>query len=464
MESYDLIVIGGGSAGMKAARSARKLGVSVALIEERELGGECFWAGCVPTKALIRAAEVWHQIGASAKYGIDVDISGKYFQRAMNYKDNVVREVGGDPNSDGGLSESGIRYIKGTASFTTPHTVVVNDETLTGRHFLLATGTYPHIPHIEGLSVAGYITNREALELTQLPPRILILGGGPVGLEFGQMFRRFGAEVTIIEQSPHILAHEDPDVVLLAHECLSDEGIVIHTCATVHKITVANHEKLAHVWVNDAESTIVCDEIMVATGRFASVNHLGLDKAGVEMDGRYVEVNSFLQTTQPHIYAAGDVNGGFLFTHIANYEGRIAVENMFGEQLVPSRPRVVPRCTYIDPEIASAGMTVDEALNSGIKVGVQTFPFKNSDRAILYGDTRGFVKLISDLDEDRIIGGHIIGHLASSLIAEVALAIQHSLPVSAIADTMHAYPTFTEAIESAALSEINELFPITGSD
>ncbi len=459
MESYDLIVIGGGSAGMKAARTARRYGVSVALIEERELGGECFWAGCVPTKALIRAAEAWNSLEDVSKYGVDVKIIGKSFQRAMEYKDAVVREVGGDPNSDGGLSKNGIRYIKGTASFQDPHTVTINSEDLHGHHFLLATGTAPFIPPIPGLHEAGYITNREALELNELPRRIAVLGGGPIGLEFGQAYNRFGAEVTIIEHSSDILAHEDRDIARLAHKFLSSEGMHFLTNASVERVTVENNEKVLTLTVNDAEYVLKCDEILVATGRTASVSRLGLEMAGVAMDGRYVDVNSFLQTSQPHIYAAGDISGGFLFTHVASYEGKIAADNIFGDNPIPSRPRVVPRCTYIDPEIASAGMTEVEALDSGIRTGVQTFPFKQSDRAIIYGDTRGLVKLIADLDEDRLIGAHIIGHMASSLIAEAALAIQHDLPPSAIADTMHAYPSFPEAIESAALSSYIEHIP-----
>lgn len=454
MQEFDLVVIGGGSAGMKAARTAAKMGKTVALAEERELGGECFWAGCVPTKALVRAADVWHLVRNSAKFGIHADVRRADFREAMAYKERAVAQVGGTATEpdDARLRRIGVAYYHSRATFCDSNVVQMGHDVVRGKKVIIATGTIPHVPYVEGLEETGYITNREAVALPELPNRLLVLGGGPIGLEFAQVYRRFGAEVTVVERGPQILPKEDGQVAELVTGFLRDEGIRVLTNAETIRASRTAGGKSLLVRVGEMEETLEADEILVATGRAAAVGDLDLDSAGVRHSQKAIGADEFLRTNQPHILVAGDAAGGYLFTHVASYEGKLAAENAFADEPQPYNPRVVPRATFVDPEVASIGCTPSEAVQSGIEIVTQSFSFSDLDRAILHGDPRGIVKLVLKAKTKEIIGGHIVGPQASALIAEIALAMSHRLPVSAIADTMHAYPSFPEAIEAAALA------------
>lgn len=453
MQEFDLIVIGGGSAGLKAARTAGRLGRKVALAEERELGGECFWAGCVPTKAMVRAAQVWNLVRHARTFGMEVDIRKSDFADAMAYKQHVLRQVAGEGPSDGGLSKLGARYFPMRASFEGPHEVRVGKEVIRGKQIILATGTVPSIPPIPGLEAAGYITNREAVNLTALPKRLVVLGAGPIGLEFAQIFRRFGAEVTVVERAAQALPREDADIGRLTGDFLQEEGIRLMTNSTAKRVTrTPEGAKQVEILYDGALKTVECDEILVATGRQAALEGLHIEAAGVDFQTRCVPVDRFLRTSVPHIWAAGDIGGGYLFTHVASYEGRLAAMNAFTDQPEPFDHRVVPRCTYVDPEVASIGLTAEEAIQRGVSVVTHSFSFENLDRAILHGEARGLVKLVVDELDGQILGAHLVGPDASSIIAELAICMRHHLPVSAITDTMHAYPSFPEAVEAAALS------------
>lgn len=454
MDKFDLLVIGGGSAGMKAARTAAKMGHSVAIAEERELGGECFWAGCVPTKALIRAAEVWRLVRRSHEFGIDVDVKSADFADAMKYRARASFAVGGGGPPDAGLSSQGIRYFPHRATFCDTNVVQIGSDIVRADRVILATGTIPAVPYVDGLTETGYITNREAVSLTHLPKSLIIIGGGPIGLEFAQAFRRFGADVTVVEHGPRILLGEDSQITELLTAFLREEGIQVITEARAIQASRTNTGKRLTVRIGDAgktERTFEAEEILVATGRAAATGDLDLEAAGVGYTQRTVTVDPCLRTNQRHIWAAGDVGGGYLFTHVASYEGKIAAENAFADEPQPVDLRVVPRITFVDPEVASVGLTEQQARDTGRDVAVHHFSFENLDRAILHNDARGMVKLVSDLASDELIGAHIIGPQASSILAEVTLAMKHRLPISAIAETMHAYPSFPEAVEAAAL-------------
>jgi pyruvate/2-oxoglutarate dehydrogenase complex dihydrolipoamide dehydrogenase (E3) component len=463
VREYDLIVIGGGSAGLKAARTAARMGRKVALAEERELGGECFWAGCVPTKAMVRAAQVWHTVRHASKFGMEVTVDRADFADAMRYKAGAVKRVAGDGPPDGGLSRLGADYFPTHAQFESAHELRVGEEVVRGRQIVIATGTIPHIPAIDGLDAAGYITNREAVLLESLPSRIAILGGGPIGLEFAQVFRRFGAEVTVIERSERILPNEDEEISMLAGSFLQEESIRIVTGAAARRAGRAEGAKWIDVWHEGRAETILCDEILVATGRDAAIGGLDIERAGVRHDPRRIATDPMLRTNVPHIWAAGDVSGGYLFTHVASYEGKLVAENAFGEHPAPFDHRVVPRCTFIDPEVASIGLTEREAHEAGLRAAVHRFSFADLDRAILHGDARGIIKLVIEAESGQILGGHIIGPDASSIISEVAICMQNRLPISAIAATMHAYPSFPEAVEAAALAAPNYRGQVEGA-
>jgi pyruvate/2-oxoglutarate dehydrogenase complex dihydrolipoamide dehydrogenase (E3) component len=452
MEQFDLLVVGGGSAGLKAARTAARMGRRVALAEERELGGECFWAGCVPTKAMVRAAEVWHLVRRAHEFGIDAEVRRADFRDAMAYKERAVRAVGGGGEPDAGLGRLGVRYFHARATFCDPNVLQIGREVVRADKVLLATGTVPFVPHIEGLEETGYITNREAVALESLPRSLLILGGGPIGLEFGQVFRRFGADVTVIELGSQILPHEDTQIAELVAGYLRDEGIRVMTSTRALEVRSLSGRKRVEVEVGRNREMIEVEEILVATGRAAAVGDLDLESAGVEYTQRAITTDEFLRTNQSHIWTAGDCAGGYLFTHVASYEGTLAAENMFAELPRPYNPRVVPRATFVDPEVASIGYTESAAIQAGLDVATQSFSFSDLDRALLYADARGMVKLVLEAPTGQIVGAHIVGPHASSVIQEIVLAMQHRLPVSAIAETMHAYPSFPEAVEAAALS------------
>jgi pyruvate/2-oxoglutarate dehydrogenase complex dihydrolipoamide dehydrogenase (E3) component len=463
VQEFDLIVIGGGSAGLKAARTAARLDRTVALAEERELGGECFWAGCVPTKAMVRAAQVWHLVRRAQEFGIHVDVRKADFADAMAYKENALRRIAGDGPADGGLSKLGAAYYPLRATFESPHEVRIGREVIAGKQIILATGTVPSVPPIPGLAEAGYITNREAVNLESLPKRLVVLGAGPIGLEFAQLFRRFGAEVTVVEQAAQIMSREDEEIAALAAQFLREEGIRILTGTTAETVTKEKGGKRVHVRRAGESETIECDEILVATGRQAAIEGLNIAAAGVAHEKRRVPVDHYLRTNVPHILAAGDISGGYLFTHVASYEGKLAAMNAFTDKPEPFDHRVVPRCTYIDPEVASIGLTEREAREQGMRAHTQSFSFADLDRAILHGEPRGLVKLVVDELDGQILGAHLTGPDASSILAELAVCMKNHLPVSAIADTMHAYPSFPEAVEAAALSAPNYRGQVEGA-
>lgn len=452
MESFDLVVIGGGSAGLKAARTAAKRGARVALAEERELGGECFWAGCVPTKAMVRAAEVWHLVRRAKEFGIHVEVTRADFAEAMAYKDRAVAQVGGEGEPDAGLGRMGVRYYPKHASFEEPHILRIGDETVHADRVILANGTMPAVPPIPGLEGTGYLTNREAVSLTSLPRSLIVLGAGPIGLEFGQVFRRFGAEVTVVEIAGQILPNEDADIAELVAGYLRNEGIHIRLHASAMEVRKTTGGKQVIIRTDTDVETLEVEEILVATGRYVAVEGLNLEAAGVDYTRRAITVDRFLRTNQPHIWAAGDANGGYLFTHVASFEGGLAAENAFGAAPKPADTYVVPRTTFVDPEVASIGYTEAGALAAGLDIVTHSFSFADLDRAILHGEARGLVKLVVEAHTGQIVGAHLVGPHASSILAEIALAMQHHLPVSAIAETMHAYPTFPEAVEAAALA------------
>ncbi len=453
MQHYDLFVIGGGSAGMKAARTSARMGRKVGVAEAKEPGGECFWAGCVPTKALVRAADVWHTVRNAARFGIQVDVCRADFRDAMAYKNRAMHRVGGDGPADAGLSKLGADYFNERAMLESAHEVRIGkDLVVHADYILIATGTDPAIPPIPGLEEAGYLTNREALTLERLPSRIAIIGGGAIGLEFGQIFRRFGATVTVVEAAPQILPRDDADIAALVTASLRAEGLSVLTSTTVIRAEVTATGKRLIVTCGGSESHIDCDEILVAVGRRPATRGLQLAAAGLPDDGRSLRVDEFMRSAVPHILAAGDVTGGQQFTHVASYSGGLAANNMFGETLRPADYRVVPRCTYTDPEVASVGLTTADAMKLGIPIKTRCAKYSDADRPVLYGQEEGMVKLVLDARDNQILGGHVAGANASSLLGEVAVCMQNRLPVDAIAATMHAYPSFPEVIEAAALS------------
>lgn len=458
-QEFDVAVLGAGSAGPKAARTAAKLGARVVLFEEALIGGECLHTGCVPSKSLIHSATLWDRMRRAPEFGLPAyDGPPADFGAVLRHARQTIEEVGGGDAIEG-FKRQGITTVCERVHFVDPHTVETGKTGARYRasQFILCTGSLPAVPPIEGLEEAGYDTNRTVFDWTSLPRRVVILGGGAIGCELGQVFRRFGAEVTILHNGARILARDDADAALVLQDRLTMEGVRIVTEAHVEKVLRHGDER---VLLMRGGEEIRCDAILVAAGRRSNVAGLDLAVAGVHCeDGGRLKTDMHLQTNAPHVWAAGDVASEYKFTHVASYEGAIAATNavsvLRGEApCCPADYRIIPRVTYTDPEVASVGLTpVTARLSYAAEaMDVARFPFAHLDKAIITGETVGFVQLVSLKSDGTILGGQIVGAQAGGLINEVCLAMHARIPVVEIALTMHAYPTLPEAIEAAALS------------
>ena len=448
---YDLLVIGAGGAGSTAAGEAIGRGARVAMIERWKVGGTCLNVGCDPTKTLVRSAEVAHLARHAARFGIAVpEVTPDW--AAVNAR--VARVIdtirGGD--GDQNVRDSGVALSKGSARFVSPHEVEVNGEILRAEKIIVATGASTVVPPIVGLMETGFITNVEAVALPEPPRSLAIIGGGVVAVEFAQIFARFGVEVTILGSAPHLLPGEEDELTAALQAVLEREGVRVETGGRGTKIErVPGGKRL--IGERDGQTiTCVAEEILLAAGRRPAVHGLGLDLAGVAFDDKGIVVDAGLRTSQPHIWAIGDVVAhGYPFTHVADYQARIAEHNALGG--APTRHvdyAAVPWAVFTDPELARVGLTERQAREAGFDVRCATVRIRDLARAITAGETDGLVKLVSDRASGRLLGGHILAARGGELLGEVALAVRLGLPAAALAETMHAYPTLSEAVFWAA--------------
>jgi pyruvate/2-oxoglutarate dehydrogenase complex dihydrolipoamide dehydrogenase (E3) component len=457
MQEFDIAVIGAGSAGPKAARTAAGLGAKVVIFEGDQIGGECLYTGCVPSKSLIHSATLWNRIQRAPEFGLPkFEGAAPDFGAVMRCAREAIETVGGG-DAVASFAKSGITTVCENVRFIDPYTVEANKSKAQyrGKQIILCTGSLPSVPQIPGLEECGYDTNRTVFNYEALPARLVVLGGGPIGCELGQVFARFGSQVTILHNGPRILARDDADAAKVLEEQLQGEGIRI-LCNT--KVTQANRRGAEKVLELESGEEIVCDAILVSAGRKPNVDGLNIAAAGLELaDGKRLKVSSILQTDVPHIWAAGDIVTEYKFTHVVSYEGAVAATNAVGalrgkNSREDADYRVVPRVTYTDPEVASVGLTpaLARARYDEDALAIARFPFDHLDKALIIGDTLGFVQIVTLKADGTILGAQIVGAHAGSLISEICLAMRARLPVSEIALTMHAYPTMPEAVESAA--------------
>src|SRR6266487_903344 len=444
---YDITIIGGGSGGLTAARLAASLGANVLLIDKEHLGGDCLNYGCVPSKSLIHVAKVVHQAQNAAKIGLKPANLVIDMTKITNYIQGVI----------GRVAESEKIYTEGTTvkfgevSFNSATELTLNGETFTSRTTLISTGSKPLVPSIEGLEETGYLTNEDVFNLMLLPSSLLIVGAGPIGVELGQAFRRLGTDVTIIEALDRILPKEDLEVSATLTEVLRSEGINVVPNAVFISARRYGNKKVVAAKLDERLWTFESDEILLTLGRRPNVEGLNLEAAGVTYDNKGIKVDEYLQTSVPHILAIGDVTGGYLFTHVAAYQAGIAVRNALvpiGKKKVDYR--VVPWCTFTDPEVAHVGLTPDEAEKQHQHTRIVKFPVAAIDRAQAESETTGFIKLVLAGKKEEIVGAHMVCAHAGELLGEMALAIQHHLTINDILDTIHAYPTMSTGIQQAA--------------
>ena len=450
---YDLVAIGGGSAGLTVGRYGPKLGAKVAIVEADRLGGDCTWTGCVPSKALIASARAAHHARHTADLGLPVaQLDGPIdlapiVDRILALQEQIYRDVD-HPDL---LRAAGCDVIEGRARFVGPHTIEVDGRRIDARYFCIATGSSPAIPPIDGLDGVDYLTNHTVFQIRELPPRLLIVGGGPIGLELGQAFARLGSDVVIAEALSRVLTKEEPEVSDLITACLRSEGVEIRTDTRVQSVRRQDGEIRALLSHDDDAQERPFDAILLTSGRTPNVDDLGLDAAGIDYGPNGIKVDGTLRTSNDAVFAVGDVTAGLNFTHVAAYEASLVLRNALFPRPVTADYSAIPWATFTDPEVSHVGLTEAEARSTyGSRVQVYRQDFADIDRARLDGDPRGFCKLITR-DGDRILGAHIIGPGAGELIHEYALALQAGLPTSSIADTVHAYPTLSEINRFAAL-------------
>jgi pyruvate/2-oxoglutarate dehydrogenase complex dihydrolipoamide dehydrogenase (E3) component len=426
-------------------------------VERDKLGGDCLHYGCVPTKALLKSAKVVWMLQRSGEFGITAGQVEIDFPAVMERMRDVIREVSkhDDPARFRNLGVE--LFAESEAQLAAPDEVLVNGRRLKVKSVIIATGSHAIAPPVEGLAEAGYITHVEALELERLPESLVVIGAGPIGCEFAQIFTRFGSQVSMIEMMPNPLPAEDYEISTVIRRYLEAEGVEFNGGYTVQEVRRENGEKVV-VGENRRGERIELrgQEILVAAGRAPTIDGLGLENSGVELQKSGVVVDENLKTTAPNVYAAGDITGKYLFTHVAEYQGRTALRNALFPGSTKTDYRVVPWTTFTDPEVARVGLTESEARQRHEKVKVFRYPFGDLDRAICEGETAGFVKLVTD-KKGKILGAHIIGPEAGNLIQEVVLAMQTGIPVGQLSRTIHVYPTLSEGIKRAADSYYREL-------
>ncbi|MXZ01274.1 mercuric reductase [Candidatus Poribacteria bacterium] len=473
---YDLTIIGGGSAGLVLAVAGAKLGKKTALVEKHRIGGDCLWTGCVPSKALLKAAKVANYIRNAEKYGVGVQ--GKNapdWQRVMDYvrgTQHVIEEEHDNPER---FREMGVDVIFGDGHFEASDTFVVSDtesgetRTLESKKFVISTGSRPVAPPIPGLEACDYLDSETVWELEAFPERLLVIGAGPIGIELGQAFHRLGADVTIAQRSGRILTKEDTDVSEQMLCYLREEGITIRLNTNIAQ--VVQHQESANVTLSDSgnettEQTF--DKILIAAGRAPNVEGLGLDKIGVQVGSRGIEVNNRLQTSVRNIYAAGDVIGHYLFTHVAAFQAQLLLRNIFFPLSNTINYGVVPWTTFCDPEVARCGLTEAEAREKYGNIDVFTLDQHDVDRAVAEGETHGFSKVIATRWMGKILGVHLVGANAGEVVHEYVLAMQQGIPLRKLSGMIHVYPTFSSSTwrvagkwfsESTLIQTLRRLMP-----
>ncbi|MBK7319470.1 FAD-dependent oxidoreductase [Candidatus Villigracilis affinis] len=451
-DEYDLIVIGAGGAGSTAAGNAAEMGKHVALIERDKLGGTCLNYGCDPTKTLLHTASVFYHASHASGLGLRISQAKVDWEAVQAHVRQVQETIRGGTleQASAGIAAQGIDLFMGEAMFTSPHEIRVNGVTLRSKRFVIATGTVAMIPEIDGLSKAGYITNVEAVSLPELPKRLVVIGGGPIGLEFAQMFSRLGAQVTVLERGEQPLPREDPELAMLLCSQLTAEGIRLEFGAEMRCGDIDEHGKHIHLHGKDGKKEdLTADQLLIAVGRKPALDKLNLEAAGVQYTEDGVTTDATLRTNVPHIWAAGDITSKYQFTHVASDQGKLVAHNVFARKPKEFDDRVIPWVTFTDPELARVGMLEAELKEAKIEYRVGRAYFNKLDRAIANNQTFGSVKLLADMD-GNILGGHILSANAGELIAPIIYAMRFGLTAKKMAGAMLPYPTMAEAVRWAA--------------
>jgi pyruvate/2-oxoglutarate dehydrogenase complex dihydrolipoamide dehydrogenase (E3) component len=448
---YHMVVIGAGTAGLIAAAGSAGLGARVALVEREFLGGDCLNVGCVPSKALIRAARAAAAVRGAGAFGVEVPPGTQVNFPAVMERMRRLRAGLSRNDSAERYRSLGVDVFLGTARFASPETIEVGGQSLRFRKAVIATGARATKPAIAGLADAGFLTNETVFSLTELPPRLAVLGAGPIGCELAQAFARFGSTVFLLGKHVQILPREDLDAAQVVEQALERDGIQLVLGCEVLQVEKQGHEKVLRLRSDGGHREVRVDAILVGVGRSPNVEGLNLEAVGVEYDTKQgVKVNDRLQTTNPRIYAAGDICSRFQFTHAADALARLVIQNALFHGRTKASALTIPWCTYTDPEIAHVGLYEDEAREKGIALRTFVQPLREVDRAILDGETEGFVKVHVRAGSDQILGATVVAPHAGEMISELTLAMVGRLGLDTLVKTIHPYPTQAEAIKKTA--------------
>lgn len=453
---YNIVIIGAGTAGLITATIACALGAKVALIERHLLGGDCLNVGCVPSKGVIRASRAWAGAREASEFGLYVPNGIKMDFGVAMARMRKLRARISYADSAHRYKKLGVDVFIGSGCFSGPGTIQVDGKTLKFSKAAICTGARASVPPIQGLEKAGYLTNETIFTLTQVPPRMAVIGAGPIGCEMAQSFSRFGSQVSLFERASHILPHEDVDATKIVQAQMEKDGVSFIFNAKINYVEARGKHKVVHYDMNEKNNELVVDEILISSGRTPNVEGLGLEAVGVEYDSQSgVKVNTKLQTTNSKIFAAGDICFPFKYTHTADAMAKIIVQNSlfphplgFGYAYTDSL--IIPWCTFTEPEIAHVGIYELQAKKNGVEVDTLTFNFDEVDRAILDGEDQGFARVHVKKNTDQILGATIVAAHAGDMISEFTLAIKEKIGLNAITSTIYPYPTQAEIIKKIA--------------
>jgi pyruvate/2-oxoglutarate dehydrogenase complex dihydrolipoamide dehydrogenase (E3) component len=441
---FDIGILGGGAAGLTIASGAAQLGAKTLLIDkEGKLGGDCLHYGCVPSKTLIKTARVWHLMKKARQFGLpDPEIRPVDFKAVAARIQSVISTIQKHDSEDRFCS-LGVKVEFGDAVFTDERSISLNGRSYSAKTWVIATGSSPSIPPVEGLDKTPYITNREIFSLERLPDSMIFLGGGPIATEMAQAFARLGSKVTVVQRSGQILSREDKDMADAVMHVLTDEGVTFYLNASVVRARDLGTEKEVIIKKGQETISLKASTIAVAVGREANVEGMGLDGIGVEFDKKGIKVDNRMMTNHSHIYAAGDVTGMYQFTHAAGYEGGIVVSNAIFHLPRKADYTLLPWCTYTDPELASIGMNENVAKKKGIVYSVWTEEFRTNDRSLAEGEEVGKIKMLLD-EQEKPLGIQILGPHAGELLSEWVAVLNGGVKLSRLAGAVHPYPTLGE--------------------
>ncbi|MEX0944293.1 MAG: FAD-dependent oxidoreductase [Balneolaceae bacterium] len=452
---YDAIVIGGGAAGLTTSGIAANFGAKTVMIEQDQLGGDCTWTGCVPSKTLIKAASILNSAKQASSYGLDISLQNIDTGKLMEHVDKIRREVYEDADKPEIFEEMGIEVIKGKASFIDDHTVkIVRQDGLireiTGRLIFICTGAKAFVPPIPGIDEVDVLTNESLFEIDKIPKKMIIIGAGPIGTEMAQSFNRLGSEVQVLDMAERILTNDDPELTDILLSFLKREGVSYHLGSAVKRIEKNRDEVLVYYENNNKEQSIRGDAILMATGRRANINSLNLEAAGVKTYKGGISVNDRCRTNIRHIYAVGDVTGRYQFTHMSEHMAKVATTNALLKIPMKIDHKHVPWVTFTEPELGHTGASESDLNEKGIKYETYRFPFSKIDRAITDGNTTGLIKVYAKKWSGKILGVSIVGVHAGEMISQYALAMKNGVTLRNFADTIHPYPSYGLGARRAA--------------